>query len=429
MTVEISEMLVRLNHLTGQQNSTSDMLSKAFKFMGREIVEEVKEMKKWEKKGHKPTFPSFKALQWLYMCALDGRILPSNVQAANDYLMPLLKKDIKAQSIYEKAMTAVILARYPALKDKDRQKALEYVQSLKEYSVYREDMGRYYDTPRAGYSWYDYKIPTQTMAVEALQNITPDDKQTIMEMQRWLLQAKRTQSWDTPINSVNAVYAFLNTPSLQSLNSKLSTFNSKLSTVNSQLSTLKVDTTPLDTSQATAGLGYIKQVVAPESKTLTIEKSSEGTSWGAVYAQFSQQTSEIENSSSGLKVIREYVAAEANSSLFTLHSSLHVGSRVKVRLTIIADRDYDFVQVIDKRAACMEPVRQLSGYHDGAYCTPRDNSTNYYFNGLSKGRHVLETEYFIDRPGTYETGTCTVQCAYAPEFRATTHSNQIKVKE
>ena len=286
------------------------------------------------------------------------------------------------------------------------------MKSLKEFTVYREEMGRYYDTPRAGYSWYDYKIPTQTMAVEAMQQITPDDKQTIQEMQRWLLQEKRTQAWDTPINSVNAVYAFLNG-------------SKTLSTLTSPLSVMKVDATVLDNSAATAGIGYIKTVVAPESKTFTVEKTSEGTSWGAVYAQFNQLTKEIENSSSGIKVIRELIT---NTQHPSPNTSLHVGDRVKVRLTIISDRDLDFVQVVDKRAACMEPVNQLSGYRDGAYVSPRDNATNYYFDIFRKGRRVIETEYYIDRPGTYETGTCTVQCAYAPEFKGTTHSLTLEVK-
>ena len=118
-------------------------------------------------------------------------------------LLKLLKKEIKSQSIYEKALTAVILSK------SDPKRAAEYAQSLKEWTVYREDIGRYYDTPRAGYSWFDYKIPTQTVAIEALQRLAASDQQTLDEMRRWLLQEKRTQAWDTPINSVNAVYAFL----------------------------------------------------------------------------------------------------------------------------------------------------------------------------------------------------------------------------
>ena len=398
MTVSIGEMLVRLNAMTGENKETAQMLSSAFKFMGREIIDEVKEMKKWAKKGHKPTFPSFKALQWLYLATLDGRELPADVQEANAYLMPLLKKEIKHQSLYEKALTAIILSKTePKL-------AAEYVQSLKEYTVYREDMGRYYDTPRAGYSWFDYKIPTQTIAIEAMQRLTPADTETITEMQRWLLQSKRTQAWDTPINSVNAVYAFL-----QGSNALAP----------QALSVLKVDEQPLELPQATAAIGYVKTNVAADSKTLTIEKSSEGTSWGAVYAQFMQPTKSVEASASGLIVTRELLTK----------GELKVGDRVKVRITITADRDYDFVQVIDRRAACMEPVRQLSGYTQGAYCTPKDCSTNYYIDMLSKGKHVIETEYYIDRTGTYETGLCTVGCAYAPEFRGTAKSMTIKVKK
>ena len=398
MTVSISEMLVRLNAMTGENKETAQMLSSAFKFMGKEIIEEVNEMKKWAKKGHKPTFPSFKALQWLYLATLDGRELPADVQAANAYLMPLLKKEIKNQSLYEKALTAIILSKT------EPKRAAEYVQSLKEYTVYREDMGRYYDTPRAGYSWFDYKIPTQTVAIEAMQRLTPADTETISEMQRWLLQSKRTQAWDTPINSVNAVYAFL-----QGSNALAP----------QELAVLKVDEQPLELPKATAGIGYVKTNVPADSKTLTIEKSSEGTSWGAVYAQFMQPTKSVEAASSGLTVTRELLTK----------GELKVGDRVKVRITITADRDYDFVQVIDRRAACMEPVRQLSGYTQGAYCTPKDCSTNYYIDMLSKGKHVIETEYYIDRTGTYETGLCTVGCAYAPEFRGTAKSMTIKVKK
>jgi hypothetical protein len=76
----------------------------------------------------------------------------------------------------------------------------------------------------------------------------------------------------------------------------------------------------------------------------------------------------------------------------------------------------------------MEPVNQLSGYHWGYYCAPRDQSTNFYYDVLPKGKHVLETEYYIDREGEYQTGTCSVQCAYAPEFKGLTKSQTIIVK-
>ena len=419
ITVAIEEMLVRLNKMAGQQNDTKQMQDNAFKYIGNEMVDLVKELKKQEKKGHKPTFPSFTALRWLYLCALEGRQLATDVKAANDYLIALLKKDIKNQTIYEKALTAIVLSKHGETK-----KAAEYVQSLKEYTVFTEEMGRYYDTRRASYSWYDYKIPTEVAAIEAIQNVMPQDKQTVDEMRRWLLQEKRTQAWDTPINSVNAIWAFLNG------NSQQLTVNSPRTPhlqVGEQSTVLAIDGSPVDIPQATAGIGYVKTAVTnPQGKTFTATKTSEGTSWGAVYAQFFQKTSDIEASQSGITVRREVLSAKGQQ---LTANTLQVGDRIKVRITIESTRDLDFVQIVDRRAACMEPLRQLSGYQNGAYVSPKDYATNYYYYGLAKGKHVIETEYYIDRVGTYESGTCTVQCAYAPEYRATAPSVTLKVKE
>jgi hypothetical protein len=408
MTVAVSEMLVRLNDIAGEQPETKQMLTDAFGFMGQEIVKDVEELKKWEKQGHEVSFPSFKALEWLYLTTLDGRELPDDVVRANNYLLKLLKKEIKSQSIYEKALTAVILSK------SDPKRAAEYAQSLKEWTVYREDIGRYYDTPRAGYSWYDYKIPTQTVAIEALQRLAASDQKTLDEMRRWLLQEKRTQAWDTPINSVNAVYAFLGRQGDKETGKQDNALR-----LDGENATIKVDGKALELPKATAGLGYVKTPVPATSHTLTIDKTSEGTSWGAVYAQFVQATHNIAASGSGITVKRELLDAKGD---------LKVGDRIKMRITITADRDYDFVQVVDKRAACLEPVRQLSGWHQGSYCTPKDYTTNYYFDCLSKGTHTIESEYYIDRAGLYETGTCTVECAYAPEFRGVAPSLTLDVK-
>ena len=411
MTVSISEMLTRLNVMAGKQQETASMLNNAFKFMGKEIVEDVKKMKKWEKENGKDYgFPSFKALQYLYICALDGRELPKDVRAANEYLIAKMKKDIKNQTIYEKALSAIILQKIG-----EKKRSAEYAQSLKEYTVFTEEKGRYYDTPRAGYSWYDYKIPTEVMAIEALKVITPDDEQTVEEMQRWLLQEKRTQAWDTPINSVNAIWAFLdnqntlNTPSTQTV--------------------LAIDGKPVQLPKATAGIGYVKTAIEqPKGKQFTAKKTSTGTSWGAVYAQFMQPVRDIEASGSGLTIKRELIVPNTQSTQNT-PITLKVGDKVTVRITIESERDLDFVQVLDRRAACMEPVRQLSGYRNGAYCSPKDYSTNYYFDRLPKGKRVIETEYYIDRAGIYETGTCTIQCAYSPEYRATAKSQTLNVEQ
>ena len=402
MTTAVSEMLVRLNKMLGERQETKSMLSKAFRYMDDWLVEEYKELKKEEKKhGARHLRPSETAIRILYMYALAGQSQSIKVETAVQYMVSLMASRTTEMTIYGKATAALILA-----KNGQRKKASEYLKSIKEYTVVTEELGRYFDTPKASYSWYDYRIPTQVAAIEAIKELQASDAQTIEEMQRWLLQEKRTQSWSTPINSINAVYAFLS-GNMDKLNEQ-------------EHAVLKVNGQSLELPQATAGLGYVKTAITGDDmQTFTVEKSSTGTSWGAVYAQFMQKATDVAASSSGLTVKRELIHED---------HPLTVGDRVRVRITIKAERDYDFVQVVDKRPACLEPVKQLSGYHWGYYIAPKDNSTNYYFDRMAKGTHVVESEYYVDRVGTYDTGTCVVQCTYAPGYSARAKAQTLVVK-
>lgn len=412
ITITVAETLVRLNSMTGNDEATQSLLTKAFSFLAKEIADEVKELKKNEKNGVKLLCPSDFATTYLYICSLDGRTLSASSKADNDYLISLLEKQNSALSIFDKARAAVIMS-----KNGHAAKASELLQSVKEYTVYKEEMGRYYDTPKAQYSWCDYRIPTQTAAIEALKAITPDDTGTITEMQRWLLHSKRTQQWSTPINSVNAIYAFMygNTASLAS--------------PKAAEAVVRLNGEKIDMPKPTAGLGYAKAAVTGgKMNTLTVEKQSDGTSWGAVYAQFMQQTTDVEAASSGLTVRRDLLKdGKPLGGDGTV--SLKTGDKLTVRITLTADRDYDFVQVSDKRAACLEPASQLSGYRSGYYCAPKDNLTNYFFDTLRKGKRVIETTYYVDREGVYHTGTITAQCSYSPEFSARTAATVLTVSK
>ncbi len=399
MTTAVAETLARLHMMTGKNTNTQQMLKKAISYLADETHEEVLRLKDKEKQGRKDITPSEAALTYIYIIGIEGTKLTTSQQQDKEYLMKLLSSHSPASSIYEKARYAVILAL-----GNEKAKAKEYLQSLKEYSVYREDMGRYFDTPKASYSWMDYKIPTEVAAIEALSLLTPEDTQTIEEMRRWLLRSKQTQAWDTPINTVNAVYAFLN-GNMEQLTTEPSKDN------------LSVNGKSITMPKGTAALGYVKTSLTGKPTQLTITRNTDATSWGAVYATFNQPATEVKTTSSGIDVSREIV-----------EDIREVGGKIKVRITITADRDYDFVAVVDKRAACLEPVQALSGYRKGCYTSLRDNATYYYFDCLSKGKHVVETEYYIDRQGTYHQGTCYAECAYSPEFRGCAPGDTLTTK-
>lgn len=412
MTTAVAEMMVRLNAIAGTQKSISKMLTSAINYLSWQTAREVREMKKMEEKKHKVS-PSEQALHYLYILSMDGRKMKENFEQDQAYLLDKMSKMISDFTIYGKARAAVVLARNSQQNAAYREKAGEYLQSVNEYAVYREEMGRYYDTRKALYSWRNYKIPTQVSVIEALQMLKPNDKQTIEELQRWLLMSKRTQVWDTPVNTVDAVYAFMK--------GNESNWSRK-----AENAVLKLDGKLLPMPQDSTTLGYVKTERPGKASKLSIDKKSDYTSWGAVYAEFKQPISEIGSMESGIKVRRVIVPAESEGKG---KAQAKVGEKVKVTLLITADRDYDFVQITDKRAACLEPVNQKSGYQwgIGCYVSPRDYATNFYFDRLSKGMHIVEMEYYVDRKGDYQSGTCTAECTYSPEFGGRTETYELKV--
>lgn len=411
MTMSVLQTLTRLNHMVGEQDETKNILNTAFAYMDKQMAREVKDMKKIESEGKlKNVRPSELAVQYLYASTLARRDMQQSAKRNFDYLISRLAAQNTEFSIYGKAVSAVVLAG-----NNHRKQAADLLESIRQYTVYKEEMGRYFDTPKALYSWFDYRIPSQVAAIEALKALQPNDANTISEMQRWLLQSKRTQAWDTPLNSVNAVYAFLD-GNITSLTENAG-----------QPAVIKVNGQKLAMPKATAALGYVKSAKTGDNmRSLTIEKTSTGTSWGAAYAQFMQPTADVDDATMGMKVQRDVL--KDGAKLDNGNVQLNVGDRITVRITVISDRDYDFVQLSDHRAACLEPAQQLSGYGYGYYCQPKDNATNYFFARLSKGKHVVETTYYVDRCGIYQTGTCTVQCAYSPEFMARTKAVTLNVK-
>ena len=414
MTTSVAEMMVRLNAVADVQKSTAKMLTSAIDYLSWQTAQEVREMKKQEEKKQKMN-PSEQALHYLYILSMDGRKMKQNLEADKAYLLDKMSKMTGDFSIYGKARAAVVLARNSQQNAAYREKAGEYLQSVNEYAVYREEMGRYYDTRKALYSWRNYKIPTQVSVIEAMQMLKPNDKQTIEELQRWLLMSKRTQVWDTPVNTVDAVYAFMK--------GNESNWSRK-----AENAVLKLDGKLLPMPQDSTTLGYVKTEKTGKASRLSIDKKSDYTSWGAVYAEFKQPVSEIGSMESGIKIRRVIVPAESEGKG---KAQAKVGEKVKVTLIITADRDYDFVKIADKRAACLEPVNQLSGYQwgMGCYVSPGDNTTNFYFDRLPKGKHIVEMEYYVDRKGDYQSGSCTAKCTYSLEFGGRTEAYEMKISD
>ena len=412
VTTQVMEMLVRLNALTHQDADSrmQPMIQKGFEYLGKQAAEEYKSMKEAEKKGAVGIRPSEQVLRYLYICALDGKA-PVD-EKVNRYFIDKLSGEGKELTIYGKALGAIILQQAGKVAE-----ARLFMQSLMEYSVVTDEMGRYFDTPKARYSWFSYKIPTEVAAMEAIQRITKDTK-AIDEMKRWLLKQKQTQTWETPIATADAVYALMATGASDLL----------ANTGGVEITLGKeVIRTPADDA-----IGYIKKTVSGDVmniKKVRVDKEGTGMGWGAVYAQYLESMDQIGEQGNGLSVSRQlYKGNEAlNES-----APLKVGDKITVRLTVKADRDMDFVQIKDDRAACMEPLQAVSGFRWsnglGYYQATKDASTQFFIDQMRKGTYVIEYQVYVNRTGEYQTGIATVQSAYAPEFGGHTGGYRVMVE-
>ena len=412
VTTQVMEMLVRLNALTHQDADSrmQPMIQKGFEYLGKQAAEEYKSMKEAEKKGAVGLRPSEQVLRYLYICVLDGKA-PVD-KKVNQYFIDKLSGEGKELTIYGKALGAIILQQAGKVAE-----AKLFMQSLMEYSVVTDEMGRYFDTPKARYSWFSYKIPTEVAAMEAIQRITKDTK-AIDEMKRWLLKQKQTQTWETLIATADAVYALMATGASDLL---ANTGGVEITLGKEMIRT------PVDDA-----IGYIKKTVIGDVmniKKVRVDKEGTGMGWGAVYAQYLESMDQIGEQGNGLSVSRQlYKGDEAlNES-----APLKVGDKITVRLTVKADRDMDFVQIKDDRAACMEPLQAVSGFRWsnglGYYQATKDASTQFFIDQMRKGTYVIEYQVYVNRTGEYQAGIATVQSAYAPEFGGHTGGYRVMVE-
>ena len=430
-TTQVVELMARLKAmgvtLDASMNEVYRRALAYLKLEARKEYERIMEMQ--EEKQNKSTFwmPSEQVIHYLYICSLDNQAKVDSDHKVNTFFIQrMLHGGMKTVmhrsfSIYQKALMTIILKAYH-----HDAEAITLMQSVKEYLVTTPEMGSYFDTHKAVYSWSSYRIPTQVAAMEAISQFSPDVA-LLDEMKLWLLKQKQVQMWSTPLATVDAVHAFLLGESVQK---KLAT-DGKMKVMIGR----REVTTPND------ALGYTRATfMEADSKHMVdddfynhlsarIEKQGRGTGWGAIYAQYFEEMDRIEQSTDkGLSVKRTYLL---NNHPLTSKTVLRVGDKLTVRLTIKNNRDMDFVSIKDRRAACMEPADQLSGYAwNGqlrAYRVNRDASTEYFIDKLPKGTHILEYHVYVNRTGTYQTGTATIQSVYAPEFTSHTGGATIVV--
>lgn len=399
------------------------MQKRAVDYIDAEALCRFNMLKQYNKEWEKIKTISRVDLEYLFVRSAYGEYpRHDEVREMAGFYQSLLKKNWTRYGLYERALISLLMSR-----EGDAVTARAIIDSFREHATRSDELGMYWANNRAWVFMSSSAVTVHTFIMDAFREAGAETDE-MDEMKRWLLKQKQTQLWESTHATMDAVYALLSTGS--------DWFASTGETV------IRLGDQPVEASKE-LGTGYVKQSwsgteIQPEMGRVTVTHHGDTPAWGALYWQYFEEIDQIVKTDGALDIEKQLFVEEINPSgirlvRITEERPLKVGDKVVIRLTLRSDRDLEYVHLKDTRAACFEPIDQLSGcgWQNGIlyYKTPKDASTDFYFNVLPKGTYVFEYSVHVNREGSYSNGMAAVQCMYAPEFTSRTAGERINVKE
>lgn len=367
-------------------------------------------------------------VHYLYMRSFfpDMRLSKIHQEAVDHYFAEAQKNWLKFNK-YEQAMIALALQR-----NGDPETPIAIIKSLKEFSLSSDEFGMYWKSGD-GWYWNQAPIEQQALMIELFEEVAKDPS-SVNELKIWLLKQKQTQAWKTTKATADAVYALL----LSGDNWLDSKEDVKIQIGSQLIQPSKDKDIALE-----AGTGYFKKSweageIKPDMGIISVTKTTDRLSWGAVYWQYFEDLDKITGHAAGLSMNKElYIEKKTKEKTelikVTDKNQLQIGDKLIVRIHLKSDRNLEFVHMKDMRASGLEPVNFLSGHHyqGGMYYyeSIHDASVNFFFDYLPKGDYVFEYPLRVAHSGDFSNGITTIQCMYAPEFGAHSEGVELRIGE
>ena len=111
---------------------------------------------------------------------------------------------------------------------------------------------------------------------------------------------------------------------------------------------------------------------------------------------------------------------------------LKSGDLLEVELVMESKNDYEYILFEDLKAAGCEPVEVRSGYGGnamGAYMELRDERVTFFVRQLARGKHSLSYRLRAEIPGRFSALPAKASAMYAPELKANSDENKIRIED
>ena len=418
-TFNILEAFARLKsmNVTGYSQRVKEMQIEAVKFCDREIEKNYRNKLLATPKDE--VIPSWENLLWIYIRSSYRDIPFTNGSLdIHEKYLNYMKCNWKSFNLYQMAMTSLALRRYGFISEAD-----QVLAELRRLQTKSPELGTYWANNRSSYFYQVSALQCHVMLMTAFQEGNTSNAE-INNMKLWLLKQKHVQGWGNYPATVDAIYGILMRGSNWLEFSKAPVIKVGSYTLRPNAWLGFADTTfNMDAIKSTLGI-------------IRIHQKTDQPGYGAAYWQYFEKLDLIKESGNGLKISKQLFVKQAGSGtdiLKPIDGPLKTGDRVVTRLIVQADRAFSYITLRDQRAACLEPVDQLSGYFYnqgiGYYQETEDATTSFFFTYLPEGTYVFEYDSYVDRLGVYQNGISTLQSLYAPEFIANTGSSQILVSD
>lgn len=406
-----------------EASALNQMVQRAIPYLDARMKEDYDRFKRDQVKD--PQISQM-AIQYLYMRSFFQDLkMADSINQAYRFYQRLASQQWQDKSPYLEAMIA--LEQYRSGNEKV---AKAILRSLSETAMMDPVKGMYWKNNQYGYQWWQAPVEAQAICIAAFNEINRDDK-TVSALATWLLAQKETGYWATSRATADAVYAML-------------LAGKKWASASPEVTIRTGDHVfSMNSENSETGTQYKKEYI-PGKKIpsqmsrveIKIEKAAKDEpSWGALYFQYLENMNKVKNSSLPMQIERQISLEKMTPQGPELipvdkNTLLKVGDKVRIRLVVKILENMDYVHLKDVRASCMEPLQTISGYHfqdgEGYYLTVTDAAVHYYFPKLNKGVYVFTYPVYITHTGDFTGGLSSIECLYAPAFRA--HSEGVRVK-
>ena len=314
------------------------------------------------------------------------------------------------------------------MNDKEKVKTIQ--KALLNTATTRKNLGTYWNQQTISTT---EKIETHAFLLFVLDAIGSDST-TINSIQLNLLQQKRTQLWEN-----NRTTALVSSVLLQTTN-KLSFSNN---TAQITIGTIVLSNVNSGSKEMTKS--WYGASITPELATVKITQNHSSPSFGSLLWTYSEETDKISASKKEGLSLKKVVYLIKNGKELPLsnNASLTVGDQIRIKLSIECDRTMEFIHVKDAKMSGSENQQQLPGYRFSNaqgnekwslpyyglsyFEIPSNVTTDFFIEQLPKGSHLISYDQYITNEGGFSMGTAQIESMYAPEYRASTKSERLKV--